>query len=225
MVPIFCPVRIDLSYRKNGFIKNMRPDCRKEAVFFMENQFFAYVSRMKYITRWSLMHSARTETLSEHSLDVAVITHALCVIARRRFGKEIDTGAAVLLALYHDAAETITGDLPTPVKYASPALREAYAQVERSAADRLLRMLPQDFRGDFAPLLREEGEAGRLVKAADKLSALIKCMEEERMGNREFLRAKESTLKSLEELDVPEADVFLDEFLPAYSLTLDELES
>lgn len=186
------------------------------------NSFFALLSRMKYIRRWGLMRSAREENLAEHSLDVAVLTHALAVIGNRRFGRTYDVGRAVLCALYHDSAEILTGDLPTPVKYASEELRGSYKALEREARGRLLSTLPDDLRGDFSACLSEtQPELLLLVKAADKLSALQKCAEEELAGNREFCAARAATQRAVEELHLPEADVFLQEFFPACCRTLD----
>lgn len=192
----------------------------------MEYPFYAMLSRMKYIERWSLMRNTREENICEHSHEVAVLAHALALLHNRRYGGHADPGRCALLALYHDAPEILTGDLPTPVKYDNPAIRDAYRQVESVAADRLLSMLPADLREDYAPLLREsEGteEERRLVKAADKLSALIKCVEELKQGNREFARARAATEQAVRAMKLPAADCFLDEFLPAYELTLDEL--
>ena len=197
----------------------------------MSVSFFAAISRMKYINRWALMRNAREESLSEHSCEVAVIAHALCVIGNVRFGKQYDAERAAVLALYHDAPEIITGDMPTPVKYLNPQIREAYRQVEEGAEEKLLSTLPEDLRGAFAPLLCENDPADAallpILKAADKLSALIKCVEEDRSGNREFDSARLSTEAALRELTarVPEADVFVKECLPAYGRTLDELFS
>lgn len=192
----------------------------------MSSPFFAYLSRMKYINRWALMHAARTENLSEHTLEVAIIAHALCVIENVRLGGSLLPGAVVQAALYHDSAEIITGDLPTPVKYHNKVLRDAYKELERSATERLLTMLPEDLRKAYqADLCPTDPGVIRLLKAADKLSALIKCIEESRLGNREFLRAESATRASLESLHCPAAEIFLAEFLPAYSLSLDELES
>ncbi len=187
--------------------------------------FYAMLSRMKYINRWGLMRSTRPENISEHSLDTAVIAHALALLRNQRFGGHVDPSRVALLALFHDAAEIITGDMPTPVKYHSPALREAYREVEAAAQDRLLAMLPEDLRPAYEPLLcPDEAEAPlwRLVKAADKISALIKCMEEKNMGNLEFEQAQVSLRRAIAEMELPEADCFVRQFLPAYGLTLDE---
>ncbi|HIS05565.1 MAG TPA: 5'-deoxynucleotidase [Candidatus Fimenecus stercoravium] len=192
----------------------------------MKNSFFAYLSRIKYINRWALMRNTTYETLSQHSYEVATLAHALAVIGNRRFGKSYDTSRAALLGLYHDAAESITGDMPTPVKYFSTELRSAFAEVEKSAGARLLSMLPEDMQTDYDPLLEQKADDAalwRLVKAADKLSAYIKCIEERKAGNTEFREAEKSTKKLLEKLECPEAAAFLSEFLPAYELPLDKL--
>lgn len=192
----------------------------------MKNSFFAYLSRIKYINRWALMRNTTYETLSQHSYEVATLAHALAVIGNRRFGKSYDVSRAALLGLYHDAAESITGDMPTPVKYFSTELRSAFAEVEKSAGARLLSMLPEDMQADFDPLLApkpDDAALWTLVKAADKLSAYIKCIEERKAGNTEFREAEKSTKKLLEKLECPEAAVFLSEFLPAYELPLDKL--
>ena len=191
----------------------------------MGRNFYAVLSRMKYITRWVLMRNTRQESVCEHSYDVAVLAHALAVLTNRRFGGNVDEGQCVLLALYHDAPEILTGDMPTPVKYDNPAIREAYKQVEEVSAGKLLSMLPEDIRGDYQPLFFTGGEweqEKRLVKAADKLSALIKCVEELGQGNREFLRARRSIEDAIRAMKLPAADCFLEEFLPSYELTLDE---
>ncbi len=194
------------------------------------SSFFALLSRMKFIDRWELMRNSRNENLSEHSLDVAVIAHALCVIANKRFGKNIDCEKAALVGIYHDSSEIITGDMPTPVKYYGEEIRDAYKQVEAVAESRLLSKLPSDLRDEFEKIYRpedteEERYMRRLVKAADKLSAYIKCIEEENAGNKEFESAKSSTESSLNKMkkELPEVEVFMDEFLPAYGETLDEL--
>ncbi len=192
----------------------------------MKSNFFAFASRIKYINRWALMRNTTYETLSQHSYEVATLAHALAVIGNRRLGKSYDAARAALLGLYHDTPEIITGDMPTPVKYYSPDMREAFATVERHAGDRLLSMLPADLRPDYQSLLSEEGEAElhKLVKAADKLSAYIKCIEERKAGNTEFSAAEKSTEKALRALDCPELQIFTEEFLPAYSLPLDKLK-
>lgn len=193
----------------------------------MSRNFYAVLSRMKYITRWALMRNTRSENICEHSQDVAVLAHALALLTNRRFGGQVDVGRCVLIALYHDAPEIFTGDLPTPVKYYNPAIRQAYQQVETVAADKLLSMLPEDLREEYTPLLKpgeEWGQEKRLVKAADKLAALIKCIEEEKQGNAEFASARVSTEAAIRAMGIPAADCFLEEFLPAYALTLDEQE-
>lgn len=196
--------------------------------------FFAAIDRMKYIERWALMHSARGESLSEHSLEVAVIAHALCVIANTRYGKHLNAEKAALIGIYHDASEIITGDMPTPIKYANDDLKTAYKSMEHKAELTLINKLPADLRESFRPIVCEEAPAGsdddelymrRLVKAADKLSAYIKCIEEEKAGNSEFKTAKISTGAKINSLrgELPELGDFIDEFLPSYGKTLDEL--
>ena len=191
----------------------------------MGRNFYAVLSRMKYITRWALMRNTRQENICEHSYDVAVLAHALAGLTNRPFGGRVDEGRCVLLALYHDAPEILTGDMPTPVKYDNPAIRDAYKQVEAVSAGKLLSMLPEDLQEDYGPLFfAGDGweQEKRLVKAADKLSALIKCVEELGQGNREFLSARRSTEQAIRAMGLPAADCFLEEFLPAYELTLDE---
>ena len=199
-----------------------------------DGTFFAALSRMKYIERWALMRNSRPENLCEHSMEVAMIAHALCMIGNVRFGKDLNADRAAVLGLFHDAPEIITGDMPTPVKYYSDEIRSAYKHVEEVAQRRLLAGLPEDLRELYSGLLRpektvrpseEERYLQLLVKAADKISALIKCMEEESAGNTEFSSARAATEEKLSELreQLPEAGVFLDEFLPSYGKTLDEL--
>lgn len=192
------------------------------------SHFFAMLSRMKYINRWGLMRNTRNETICEHSLDTAILAHALAVLRNRRFGGNVNLEKAALLAIFHDAPEILTGDLPTPIKYYNPTIRTAYQEVERMAEDRLLAYLPDDLRPDYKALLHQETAENEellpLVKAADKLSALIKCVEERAMGNAEFLRAEQTIRTAIAELHLPEADCFVEEFLPSYSLTLDEQE-
>lgn len=196
----------------------------------MKNSFFAAVSRMKYIERWALMRNSRTENLSEHSMEVSVIAHALCVIGNVRYGKKLDANKAALIGLYHDASEIVTGDMPTPVKYYSSEIRDAYKQVESIAVYRLLNKLPEDLQPVYADIFKESGEPDdnymrNLVKAADKLSALIKCTEEKNMGNIEFRTAEKTTQKVVDEMaeKYPEVKDFMENFLPSYGQTLDEL--
>ena len=188
------------------------------------NEFFAYMARLRLIRRWSLMRNTQPENDAEHSLQVAMIAHALAVLARERYGRDVDPEHVVTLAVYHDAAEVLTGDLPTPVKYHSDHLREAYASVEEAATDRLVRMLPDALRPAMEPALTERGTLSmRLVKAADRISAYVHCLEEQRAGNREFDAAAERILASIQTIDLPEVRDFMETCVPAFSLTLDEL--
>lgn len=190
----------------------------------MENTFFAMLWRMKHIYRWGLMRNLRQENLCEHSFDVAVIAHALALIKNRRFGGHTDENRAAVAALFHDCSEIITGDLPTPVKYHNPEIKTAYKELEAKAGERLVSYLPEDLRDDYrAAVCEEEGEDIRaVVKAADKLAALIKCIEEEKMGNGEFRDAAKTIRDALDGMAMPEVDVFMTEFLPAFYLSLDE---
>ncbi len=189
------------------------------------NSFFAMISRMKYIDRWGLMNNTKTENISEHSLETAILAHALVSIANVRLGESLDADRVAVIAMFHDASEILTGDMPTPVKYYNPDIKNAYKAVERVAEDKLVSMLPADLGELYRPLISNADEQlGRYVKAADKLSALIKCIEEVRMGNNEFLKAKEATEQSLVDMKLPALDIFMQEFLPAYYLTLDELD-
>ncbi len=193
----------------------------------MKHSFFAMLSRMKYINRWALMRNTRTENICEHSHDVAVLAHALALLQNHRFGGKVDAQACVMLSVYHDVPEILTGDLPTPVKYDNPAIREAYRQVETVSTNKLLMLLPEDLKTEYSYWLLPDKqvlcEELRIVKAADKLAALIKCIEEIKQGNREFVKARQSTEDALRELSIPAVDCFLEEFLPTYELTLDEL--
>ena len=192
----------------------------------MSNNFFAMMSRMKYIDRWALMRNSYTENISEHSLEVSMLTHALCVIGNKRLGKKLDAEKAVLVALYHDASEIITGDMPTPIKYLNKDIKGAFKDIEAKANLRLLDMLPEDLKEDYQEIFFPKEDMGyelKLVKAADKLSALIKCIEEEKMGNLEFKSAGNTLQNSITDMHLEEADIFMNEFLPAYHLTLDEL--
>ena len=188
--------------------------------------FFAMLSRMKYINRWGLMRNTRSENLSEHSLETAIIAHALAVIGNTRFGKSYDPQRAAALALLHDASEIITGDMPTPVKYHSEEIRKAYAEVENLAVERLVALLPEEFRPYYRELMTMsapgDGELKLLIKAADRISAAIKCIEERLSGKQDFREAERSTMKLIKDMDLPEAEYFIGEFLPSYGLTLDE---
>lgn len=187
--------------------------------------FFAYISRMRYIGRWGLMRNTFQENIQEHSHMVAVLAHALAVFRRERTGSGPDPGHVAAVALFHDATEIFTGDLPTPVKYDNPKIRDAYKAVEQNAADRLLSTLPPFLRPAYRDLLAEEDpEVLTLVKAADKLSAYLKCVEELKAGNLEFQSAAEQTRAALEDYSLPELHDFMEQFLPPFSLTLDELQ-
>lgn len=190
-----------------------------------QSAFFAIISRMKYIDRWALMRNTHSENLSEHSLDTAVIAHALAVIHNKRFGGSVNPERAALLAIFHDVPEVVTGDMPTPVKYFSDEIRSAYAEVEAAAEKRLLALLPDDMRAEYLPLITHAGEDTellRIVKCADKLSALIKCIEEEKACNREFSAARASTEQAIRDMGLPEGIEFLEKFIPPFALTLDE---
>ena len=194
----------------------------------MSYNFFAMYGRMKYINRWALMRNSMNENLSEHSSDVAAIAHALCVLGNVRLQKSYNAERAAFLGLYHDMPEIITGDMPTPVKYHSEEMKKAYLAVENMASENLLSMLPEDVRGYYeGAFFKKEEDAGlwKIVKAADKLSALIKCIEEQKAGNTEFSKALESTEKSIRAMGLPEADMFLEKFIPAFYLSLDEQSS
>ena len=191
----------------------------------MSYSFFALMGRMNCIDRWGLMRNTRIENIQEHSHMVAVLAHALAVIGREKYGSAVDPNEAAVAGLYHDASEILTGDLPTPVKYDNPAIKDAYKAVERVAAEKLLSMLPGELRPAFDPYVKEELDPALLVvvKAADKLAAHIKCLEELRAGNSEFKLAARQTRAALDAMDLPELDYFIKHFLPAFELTLDEL--
>jgi len=191
----------------------------------MSYNFFAYISRMRYIGRWSLMRNSLPENIQEHSHMVAVIAHALGLIRRDVFGRPCDPNAAAAVALYHDSSEILTGDLPTPIKYHSRDIRSAYRAVETLANEKLLATLPAQLRPGFEDLLLGESAEAlhELVKAADKLSAYIKCIEERKAGNNEFRSAEKQTRELLESSPLPEVGYFMEHFIPAFELTLDEL--
>lgn len=189
------------------------------------NYFYAMLSRMKYINRWGLMRNTREENLSEHSLEVAFIAHALGIINNEVFNGSINADRLAILGMYHDVTEIITGDMPTPVKYYNSEIRTVYKKVERAAGQEILTGLPENIRKRYNNLLTEsetEKELWIYVKVADKLSALIKCIEERKMGNTDFFKAEQSTLDSIKNMGIAEADYFIEHFIPAYSMTLDE---
>lgn len=191
-----------------------------------DTNFYALISRMKYIQRWSLMRNSINENIQEHSHMVAVIAHSLGIIGNTFFGKHHNPEHLATIALFHDATEILTGDMPTPIKYQNKDIIRAYRQVEAYAANRLLDMLPPPLRSAYEPLLSEEthdSEEYRLVKAADKLSALIKCVEERKAGNSEFVSAEQATRDSILAMELEEANYFIEYFLPAFELDLDEL--
>jgi 5'-deoxynucleotidase len=190
-----------------------------------ENNFFAMVSRMKYINRWGLMRNTIDENIAEHSLIVSVIAHALAVIGNTYFDKNINAERVAVLALFHDTTEIITGDLPTPIKYFAPEIKKAYKDIEVFAGNKMLSAIPKQMQKEYESLLIPNDEEKKLweyVKAADKISALIKCIEELEMGNMDFSKAKKSTEKAIEELELEEAKYFMDNFIQTYSLTVDE---
>jgi 5'-deoxynucleotidase len=190
------------------------------------SHFFAYLSRMKFIKRWGLMHNTYSENVQEHSLRVAQIAHALAIIRNRRFGGAVSPERVAVLALYHDASEVLTGDLPSPIKYFNPDIQKAYHDIEASAASRLVAMLPGELQSDYRTVIAPmEADAHLLplVKAADKLCAYIKCLEEMAAGNKEFSKAEQTLSKTVAAIDLPEVEYFLEEFVPSFRLTLDEL--
>ena len=191
----------------------------------MANEFYALMGRMRYITRWGLMRNSFSENIQEHSHQVAVLAHALALIRRDILNLPTpDPERCAVAALYHDASEILTGDLPTPIKYYNPEIKEAYKQVEHIAADRLLDMLPPQLRECYSPLVHEsDPEVTPIVKAADKLSAYIKCVEEQKAGNTEFDFAAKQSMEALKQLDMPELTWFMENCLEPFSLNLDQL--
>jgi len=188
--------------------------------------FFAYVAKLKYIVRWGLKRNVESENVKEHSFDVAVIAHALALIRNRYFGGNVDSNQLAMVALFHDASEVLTGDLPGPIKYFNPSIAEAYKEVEKAAKAKLLTMLPEELQGDYAPLIDDSAmtkDLKRLVKAADVLAAYIKCIQEVESNNHEFQVARLRVENMLQDYDLPEVHFFLEKFLPSYRLTLDEL--
>lgn len=193
----------------------------------MRHDFYAYMDRMKYIKRWQLMRSTRDENIMEHSQEVSLIAHALVTIHNDIYGGNADVLKTVLYAMYHETAEVMTGDLPTPIKYYNKSIHGAYKELEKSACEKMVRMLPEEMQGSLSPYLLAEEESVEytLVKAADKLSAYIKCLEELRSGNNEFAKAKKTIEEDLKSRNMPEVEYFFKHFIKSFSLTLDELES
>lgn len=190
------------------------------------DKFYAYIDRMKFIKRWQLMRSVREENIMEHSHSVAMLTHALVAIENGVYGGRIDAEKAVFYALYHEVSEVITGDMPTPVKYFNNSIHGEYEKLERLAVDKIADTLPPELKGQLYPYLQADksSEEYKYVKAADKLSAYIKCLEELRSGNNEFVQAEKSVGKALRDMKLRAVDYFFEHFIPAFSLTLDELE-
>ena len=190
----------------------------------MSDHFFPMIARMRYIDRWGLMRNTQSENIQEHSHIVAVLAHALAVIQNHYFDGQVDPGAVAVAALYHDASEIITGDMPTPIKYDNPEIKAAYKAVERVAEQKLLSMLPEELRGEYEDIITiPDPEIQALVKAADKMSAYLKCVEELKAGNLEFKKAKEQTYAALLENQTPALKYFMEHFLEGFELTLDEL--
>ena len=190
------------------------------------SKFFAYLDRMKYIKRWSLMRSVREENIMEHSQQVAVIAHALALISNKIYGGSVNVEKTVLLAQYHEVSEVITGDLPTPIKYFNPEIKTAYKDLEKNASERILNMLPEELKGEYQAyvLPNTDSEEYKLVKFADRISAYLKCVEEIKAGNSEFKKAKASIEKELKSTQNSAVEYYFKNFVPAYSLTLDELD-
>ena len=192
----------------------------------MLSHFFAYLSRMKFIRRWGLMHSTYPENIQEHSAQVAMVAHALAIIRNRMFAGNVNPDRVAALALYHDASEVLTGDLPTPVKYFNPEIKTAYHAIEQTANKKLLSMIPAALKPDYQAIFHpEQADAAclELIKAADKLCAYIKCLEEVSVGNKEFSQAEKTLRATVENIDLPEVGYFLKTFVPSFKLTLDEL--
>ncbi len=192
----------------------------------MSCNFYAFMDRMKYIKRWQLMRSVREENIMEHSEQVAMLAHALAIINNKVFGGNADAGKATLYAVYHECSEVMTGDLPTPIKYFNNSIHGAYKQLEDSACDKLLQTLPEEIRGEIAKSVKPDTQCYeyKIMKAADRLSAYLKCLEERRSGNTEFIKAEKSIKEDLLSRSLPEVDYFFANFVPAFLLTLDELE-
>ncbi len=191
----------------------------------MEHHFFAYITRMKFIQRWGLMRNTMPENDMEHAQQCAMFAHAMAVMGNVRYGRAYDPERVMALAMYHDASEVITGDLPTPIKHHNPSIRQEYNKLEEIAAQRLISMLPADLREYYTPLIAhdESTDEWRLVKAADRICAYIKCLEERKAGNQEFESARKTVKKSIDKIDLPEVQDFMSECVPGFSMTLDEI--
>ena len=191
----------------------------------MRYDFYAYMDRMKYIKRWQLMRSTRDENIMEHSQSVALLAHALVTIHNEVYGGNADVLKTVLCAMYHETSEVMTGDLPTPIKYYNPELHGAYKDLERAACEKMVDMLPPELKNALSPyvLADESSEEYKIVKAADRLSAYLKCLEELRSGNNEFSKAKKSIEEDLRKRNMPEVEYFFENFVPSFALTLDDL--
>ncbi len=188
--------------------------------------FFSYMAKMKHIKRWGLMRNTRDENIQEHSLQAAMTAHALAVIKNRLFGGSVDAQRVMAIAVFHEAGEVITGDLATPIKYFNPEIKSAYKEIERVAEHKLIAMLPEELKGDYESLIlarEEDKEIYAIVKAADKICAYLKCVEEMSAGNKEFEKAQKAIAASIDKLDMPEVKYFMETFVPSFELTLDEL--
>jgi 5'-deoxynucleotidase len=189
--------------------------------------FYAFISRMKYINRWGLMRNTFPENIQEHSLQVAVIAHALAVIRNKAFGGDVNADKITVRAIFHDSNETITGDMPTPIKYFNPSIKQAYKAVEEVSKTKLVSMLPDDIKDVYSELFfytDKDKECEAIIKAADRISAYIKCIEEEKAGNREFKKASELIYERIMQIDMPEVGYFMEKFMPSFFLSLDELD-
>lgn len=190
------------------------------------SHFFAYLSRMKLIKRWGLMRNTTHENIQEHSLQVAVIAHGLAVIRNEIFGGHVNPEHIMALAVYHEVGEVITGDLATPIKYFNPEIKRAFGEIEEVAKNRLFSMLPEEMKDSYQPYFfrdDKDEQSWRIVRAADKICAYLKCIEEIKSGNREFVKAEKSIKKEIGRFDLPEVEYFMEKFLPSFELTLDEL--
>ena len=191
----------------------------------MEYHFFAYIARMKYIQRWGLMRNTVPENDMEHAMEAAMVAHAIALMGNSRYGRQYNAEYVMALALYHDSCEVITGDMPTPIKHHNPAIRQEYNKLEEVAGNRLLSMLPPDLRPSYEKLVFQDESTPewRLVKAADRICAYIKCLEERKAGNQEFEQARKTVKTSIDAIDLPEVQDFMKECVPGFTMTLDEL--